>query len=148
MDDQSTMPFATHYRVLYGDTDAGGIVYYANYMRLFEIGRTELMRTHVSSCKDIEALGLILPVTEAYARYKAPAFYDDFLTIETSISELTKFTCRFSYRITRKDPDRSRPTLLVKGYTVHAAVTRDGKLTQLPGDIQAKLQVLAGPSKN
>ena len=142
------MPFVTHYRVLYGDTDAGGVVYNANYLRLFEVGRTELMRTHVCSYKEIEALGLILPVTESYLRYKAPAFYDDFLTIETSISELNKFTCRFNYRVTRKDPDRSRPTLVVKGYTVHAAITRDGTLTRLPEDIQAKLQALAGPPKS
>ena len=47
MNDSSSMPFVTHYRVLYGDTDAGGVVYNANYLRLFEIGRTELMRTHV-----------------------------------------------------------------------------------------------------
>ena len=61
----------------------------------------------------------------------------------TLISELNRYTCRFNYRITRLDPDRPRPTLVVKGYTVHAAVTRDGALTRLPENIQARLQQLA-----
>jgi acyl-CoA thioester hydrolase len=140
--------FTTQYRVLYGDTDAGGVVYNANYLRYFEQGRTELMRAHVCSYKKIEELGLILPVTEMYARYKAPAFYDDLLTIETSIIELKKFTCKFNYRVTRQDQNRPRPTLLVKGYTVHAAVTREGKLIQLPKDIMVRLQSLVKPPKN
>ena len=140
--------FTTQCRVLYGDTDAGGVVYNANYLRYFEQGRTELMRAHVCSYKKIEELGLILPVTETFARYKAPAFYDDLLTIETSIYELNRYTCRFNYRVTREDPERSRPTLLVKGYTIHAAVTREGKLTRLPEDILARLQSLVNPAKN
>ena len=140
--------YTTHYRVLYGDTDAGGIVYYANYLRYFELGRTELMRAHVCSYKEIEARGLILPVTESYARYKSPAFYDDLLTIETSIAELTKFSCKFNYRVIRQDQDRPRPTLLVKGYTVNAAVTREGKLVRLPEDIMASIQSLAKLTKN
>ncbi|MBT8345708.1 MAG: acyl-CoA thioesterase [Desulfofustis sp.] len=148
MADGAPFVFTTQYRVLYGDTDAGGVVYYANYLRYFELGRTELMRSHVCSYKEIEALGMILPVTETYARYKAPAFYDDLLTIETSIGELNKFRCKFNYRITRQDQNQSRPTLLVKGYTVNAAVTREGKLVQLPEDIMASIQSLAKLTKN
>jgi acyl-CoA thioester hydrolase len=140
--------FTTRYRVLYGDTDAGGVVYNANYFRYFEQGRTELMRAHVCSYREIEERGLILPVTETHARYKAPAFYDDLLTIETAIGELNKFTCRFNYRVTRQDQNRPRPTLLVKGYTIHAAVTREGKLVRLPEDILARLQALETPAKN
>lgn len=148
MADGAPFVSTTQYRVLYGDTDAGGVVYYANYLRYFELGRTELMRSHVCSYKEIEALGMILPVTETYARYKAPAFYDDLLTIETSIGELNKFRCKFNYRITRQDQNQSRPTLLVKGYTVNAAVTREGKLVQLPEDIMASIQSLAKLTKN
>ena len=140
--------FTTQDRVLNGDNDAGGVVYNANFLRYFEQGRTELMRAHVCSYKKIEEMGLILPVTETYARYKAPARYDDQLTIETSISELNKYTCRFNYRVTRQDQERSRPTLLVKGYTVHAAVTREGKLARLPEDIMARLRALVTPPKN
>ena len=91
----------TH-RVIYGDTDAGGVVYNANFLRYFEKGRTEMMRDWVCSYREIEALGLVLPVTECFARYKSPAFYDDLLDIETSIAELRKFSCRFNYRIYQK----------------------------------------------
>ena len=69
--------FRTKIRVLYGDTDAGGVVYNANYLRYFEFGRTEMMRERVCSYREIEELGFILPVTECWARYKAPAFYDE-----------------------------------------------------------------------
>ena len=105
------------------------------------------MRDWVCSYREIEALGLVLPVTECFARYKSPAFYDDLLDIETSIAELRKFSCRFNYKITRKDPHRSKPTLIVKGYTIHAAVTREGKLTRLPEDIMTKLENLSCSSE-
>ncbi len=72
-------------RVLYGDTDAAGVVYYGNYMRYFEIGRTEFMRDLVRSYKEIEDEGLVLPVIECSARYKASATYDDLLIIKTSL---------------------------------------------------------------
>lgn len=131
--------FTTTVRVLYGDTDAGGVVYNANYLRYFEIGRTELMREWICSYSDIEKLGFILPVTESWSSYKAPAFYDDLLTIETIVSELSRIKCRFSYKIFRQEGPESQKKLLVKGYTVHAAVTREGKLTRLPDDILKKI---------
>lgn len=131
--------FQTTVRVLYGDTDAGGVVYNANFLRYFEIGRTELMREWVCSYSDIEKLGFVLPVTECWARYKAPAFYDDLLIIETTIAEISRLKCKFSYRIVRQEEGIERPKLLVKGYTVHAAVTREGKLTRLPEEIIQKM---------
>ena len=82
------MPKTVHrttVRVLYGDTDAGGVVYNANFLRYFEVGRTELMRESVCSYLAIEKMGFILPVTECWTRYKAPAFYDDLLTIVVQI---------------------------------------------------------------
>lgn len=135
--------FRTTTRVLYGDTDAGGVVYNANYLRYFEIGRTELMRAWVCSYRHIESLGLVLPVTECWSRYKAPAFYDDLLTIETTVAEVSSLKCRFNYRILRGEDQLERPKLLVKGYTVHAAVTRDGKLSRLPAEIIDKIALLA-----
>jgi acyl-CoA thioester hydrolase len=131
--------YQTTYRVLYGDTDAAGVVYYANYLRFFERGRTEYMREMVLTYRDIENQGLILPVIESYSRYKAPAVYDDLLVIETSLVELKNVSCRFNYRIYRNDNDNSR-TLLAKGYTVHASVNRNGKLTRFPANLIEKLQ--------
>ena len=80
MTDSIPQLISSHYRVLYGDTDAGGVVYNANYLRFFELGRSDFMRTYVCSYREIEERGLILPVTESFARYKAPAFYDDLVT--------------------------------------------------------------------
>ena len=131
--------FTTTARVLYGDTDAGGVVYNANYLRYFEIGRTELMRQWVCSYRDIEKLGFVLPVIECWSRFKSPAFYDDLLTIETTVAEVSSVKCRFSYRILRREEGLGRPKLLVKGYTVHAAVTREGRLTRLPQEIIEKI---------
>jgi len=129
-----------NHRVIYGDTDAAGVVYHANFLRYFEIGRTEFMRERVCSYRDIEKTGIILPVTECHSRFKAPAFYDDLITIESSLTELKKFSCRFSYRINRPDTDGGKPTLLVKGFTIHAAVTRDGKLTPFPEELTDNLK--------
>ncbi len=131
--------FQTTVRVLYGDTDAGGVVYNANYLRYFEIGRTELMRAWVCSYSDIEKLGFVLPVIECWSRFKAPAIYDDLLVVETTIAEVSRLKCKFSYRILKEEPGIDRPKLLVKGYTVHAAVTRTGNLTRLPEEILHKI---------
>ena len=127
-------------RVLYGDTDAGGVVYNANYLRYFEIGRTELMRDWVCSYSEIEKMGFVLPVTECWARYKAPAFYDDELVIETVVAEVSNLKCKFNFRVCRIDENTGKSRLLVKGYTVHAAVTKDGRLTRLPAEIITKIR--------
>jgi len=132
----------TFYRVIYGDTDAAAVVYNANYLRFFEIGRTELMREKVCSYREIEALGILLPVTECFIRYKAFSRYDDLLIIETELVELKKVSCKFSYRILRDNNDSSKEQLIAKGYTIHAAVGRDGKLTRLPPELVPRLQNL------
>jgi len=137
----------TSCRVLYGDTDAAGVVYYANYLRFFEKGRTEYMRDLVMTYHEIESQGLMLPVIECYSRYKAPAFYDDLLLIETSLVELKNVSCRFNYRIYRNDSSGAR-TLLAKGYTVHASVNRDNRLTRLPAQLLEKLGRILKTSPN
>jgi len=132
----------TRVRVLYGDTDAGGVVYNANYLRYFEIGRTEMMREWVCSYREIEEMGFILPVTESWSRYKAPALYDDLLLIETWVEEVTALKCIFHYRVCREEEGKDRPKLLVKGYTVHVAITREGKLTRLPKELIRRISSL------
>lgn len=134
--------FRMECRVIYGDTDAGGVVYNANYLRYFEMGRTEMMRNHFIPYSEIEARGLIIPVTETYLRFKASARYDDLITIHASLAEITKFTCRFNYRITRTDKDREQ--LLVKGFTVHACINRQGRLTPFPDDLRQSMAGLLG----
>ncbi len=133
--------FTTTYRVIYGDTDAAGVVYNANYLRYFEIGRTEMMRAWAMPYSAIEALGCILPVTESYLRFKAPAAYDDLITIATSLVEVSKVTCRFHYAISRQG-ETDRSTVLVKGFTVHACVNRQGKLTPFPPVVLEKIEAI------
>lgn len=125
-------------RVIYGDTDAGRFVYYANYYRYFEFARAEFMRDWVLPYSQIEEMGFILPVVESYCRYKAPARFDDLLVIETSLIEVTPHTCRFHYRIQREADGK----LLVRGFTVHAVINGEGKLTRLPDAVLEKLTPL------
>lgn len=131
--------YTTKVRVRYGDTDAAAVVYHANYLRFFEIGRTELMRDWICSYSEIEQMGFILPVVECWTRFKAPAFYDDLLFIETTVAEVSRLKCKFNYRVCKNVEGKDRPKLLVKGYTVHAATTKEGKLTQLPEEILLKI---------
>ena len=143
MQDQTEHIHRTTIRVRYGDTDAAAVVYNANYLRYFEIGRTELMREWVCSYNEIEQMGFILPVVECWSRFKAPAFYDDLLIIETTITEIGKLKIKFSYQVRREDEESGRSKLLVKGFTVHAATTREGKLTRLPEELSKKIAQFA-----
>ncbi len=120
-------PFSISYRVIYGDTDRAGVVYYATYLRLFEMGRTEYMR-HVLDrpYRSLEEQGHLFPVVEAYLRYKSPATYDDLLDIETELKGFSPYSITFSYRIS------CLQKTIVQGYTKHASTDRTGKLTKLP----------------
>lgn len=146
-----SMPEPVHrttYRILYGDTDAAGVVYYANYLRYFEKGRTEYMRDLVlTTYREVENEGLVLPVIECGVRYKASAAYDDLLIIETSLAQLKNVSCRFNYRIYRDD-DYDVKTFLAKGYTVHASINRGGKLTRLPDRLFEKLGIILTATQN
>lgn len=118
------------YRVIYGDTDCGGVMYYANYLRLFEMGRTEFIRACGLSYREIEEeLGVILPVVEVSVRYKASARYDDLLRIKTTLLEAKSFKILFNYQIFRED------TLLVEGSTLHVAINKEGKIVRIPEKI-------------
>jgi acyl-CoA thioester hydrolase len=121
-------------RVIYGDTDAGGIAYYGNYLRWFEIGRMELMRRKGFSCRETMERGVLLPVIEVGARYLASARYDDELRIHTAIRDARGARLTFDYRIDREDG-----TTLVTGHTVHAFTGREGKPVRPPAEYRALL---------
>ena len=74
-------------RVRYGETDQMGYCYYGNYAQYFEVGRVETLRSLGLSYKQLENEGFMLPVSEFSVKYKSPAFYDDLLSIETTITE-------------------------------------------------------------
>jgi acyl-CoA thioester hydrolase len=113
-------------RVIFGDTDQMGVVYYANYLRFFESARAAYWRSLGRSYKDLEAWGVALPVVEAHCNYRRPAHYEDVITVETRVSELRGASLRFAYRIVRGDE------LLAEGNTRHAVVGTDGRPRALP----------------
>ena len=123
------------FRVIYGDTDMMGVVYYATYLRYFEAGRNELLRALGISYRDFEATGNALPVAKVAARYKAPARYDDELTLETKIEEVGHTSIRIGYRLFRAADD----TLLTTGETTHVCIDREGRLKRLPDELRMKI---------
>ena len=121
---------ATDIRVIYGDTDRMGVVYYANYLRYFEAGRNEFIRAKGLRYRDFEdRFRLLLPVAEAGVSYKTPARYDDLLRVETSLTGVRRASARFGYRIVRDGE------LVATGHTVHACIDLAGKLARLPPEL-------------
>jgi len=78
----------TRIRVRYAETDQMNVVYHGNYSQYFEVGRVESIRQLGLSYKDVEALGVIMPVIEWTAKFLRPAHYDDLLTVRTTLKEL------------------------------------------------------------
>ncbi len=121
-------------RVIYGDTDRMGVVYYANYLRYFEAGRTEFIRAKGLSYRDFEERHeLLLPVVEAFVHFKVPARYEDLVVVETSLTEARRASARFDYRL-RRGAD-----LLATGHTVHACVGLGGRVRRMPEQLIERL---------
>ena len=135
------MPVNTHQiRVRYAETDQMGIVYYANYLVWFELGRVELLRSLGLAYSQLEIEHeCILPVVEATCRYRAPARYDDEILIETRPSLLRGSVLKFAYRILRKSPDGEVHKLLAEGETVHVVCDDQLNRKQLPERYAAAL---------
>ena len=127
------MPVIAEVRVRYAETDQMGIVYYANYLVWFELGRVELLRSLGLAYSRLEQdHGCILPVIEARCRYRSPARYDDEILIETRPALLRGTVLKFAYRILRKAPDGALPVLLAEGETVHVVCDDQLKRKPLP----------------
>jgi acyl-CoA thioester hydrolase len=125
------MPVTTQVRVRYAETDQMGVVYYANYLVWFEIGRVEVLRTLGLSYRELEQQHLcILPVVEATCRYRAPARYDDEILIETRPVMLRGSVIKFAYRVLRNAAEGEELKLLAEGETVH--VVCDGEMNRKP----------------
>lgn len=117
----------TEIRVIYADTDAMRVVYHTNYIKWFEIGRTELLRSVGYPYARLEQEGIMLPVVECSCKYKSPAVYDDMLEIKAKISEMKSATISLDYEIRRKETGE----LLVTGMTKHAITDRNLKPVRL-----------------
>ena len=120
-------------RVIFGDTDQMGVVYYANYLRFFESSRAAYWRALGRSYKDLVDWGIALPVIEAHVNYKRPALYEDVLIVHVDISELRGASLRFAYRVTRAGEH------LADGFTRHAVIGSDGKPKRLPAQLLASI---------
>ncbi|MDR0294712.1 MAG: acyl-CoA thioesterase [Prevotellaceae bacterium] len=88
----------TH-RVAYYETDVMGYVHHSNYVRFFEIARTELMRTAGYTYAELEASGIMMPIIEVHSRYYQPGKYDDLLTFRATIKELQGVRLVIEYEV-------------------------------------------------
>ena len=115
-------------RVRYAETDQMGVVYYANYLVWFEVGRTDLLRENGWSYREMEVEGFSLPVTEAHCEYKSSAKYDDDIQVKTTGTMVSPVRVRFNYEVARAGDG----ALLATGFTVHATLNLAGRPCRLP----------------
>ncbi|MEO7971696.1 MAG: thioesterase family protein [bacterium] len=128
-------------RVRYAETDKMGIVYYANYLIWFEIGRTDFCRARGFAYRDMEENDdAFLVVAESYCRYKAPAYYDDELLVRTHITELRRRSLRFGYEIVRASDGQ----VIAEGETGHVITDSTGRVRSIPEGYAQRL--LAPPT--
>jgi acyl-CoA thioester hydrolase len=129
-------------RVIYGDTDQMGMVYYANYLRYFEIARNEFLRLAGATYRAFEETrDLLLPVVEAHVSYHRPARYDDVLVISAAVHPRGAASVRFEYQIHRAANPGEEAEKLVSGHTIHACITRDGRVVRLPDELRAAVSL-------
>jgi acyl-CoA thioester hydrolase len=119
-------------RVRYAETDKMGVVYYANYLVWFEIGRTDWLRETGWTYREMEADGIQLPVIEARCEYRQGARYDDELEIRTRAKQLSPVRIQFDYEVLR----RADGVTLAGGHTVHATIGPSGRPARLPERIR------------
>jgi len=130
-------------RVRYAETDQMGVVYHANYLIWFEIGRVELMRALGFEYKTMESEDdCYIVVAEVSCRYLHPARYDELLRVRTRISQAGNRIVKYSYELLRDSDDH----LLATGATTHVICGRDGKPKQLPEKYRNKFRALAAAS--
>lgn len=113
-------------RVRYPEVDAMGYLHHSRHLQYFEMGRVELLRSRGHSYADLERQGLCFVVVKAECRYRAPAKYDDELTLTTRVSRQTPVRIDHEYALRRGG------TLLAEGKTTIACVDREGRLQPIP----------------
>lgn len=131
------MPITAKIRVNFYDTDAMAVVHHANYIRWFEIGRVEYLRSIGITLNDLMEDGFQFPITDVSAKFLSPGRYDDDLLIETTPVELTKVKMVFDYKVLRENDK----TLLVTGHTQNVYTSLEtGKITRLSEKYYTKLE--------
>jgi len=117
-------------RIAYADTDQMGVVYYGNYLTFFERGRTEYLREVGLEYAKLEERGYYFPVIYAECKYHASAKYDDIITVETKLTEVTAASITCEYEV------KCKGKLLVTGKTRHPFVNKNFKPVRFPSDIR------------
>jgi acyl-CoA thioester hydrolase len=126
----------TQLRVRYAETDQMGVVYHSNYVIWFEVGRVEAMRQLGFTYKQMEADGCHLPVVELRCRYKAPARYDEMITIRTRLKNVRAGLIHFEYEALRADDG----LLLAEGETIHLTLDNQGNRCAFPQKYRTVLE--------
>jgi acyl-CoA thioester hydrolase len=127
-------------RVIFGDTDQMGVVYYANYLRYFEAARAALLRSVGKSQRDLQRLEIGFPVVEAHCRYRRPAHYEDLLDVDVRITSMRGVSLVFEYEIRRDDET------IAEGTTKHACVSPRGGLVRIPSELRSLLEPAPEPT--
>lgn len=131
----------TERRVIFAETDAMQIVYYANYLKYFEVGRAEFFREFDLPFTEYIERGLYLAVTEVSARYHRPARYDDLLVIETRLTRLGRATLDLGYVIHEKESK----VKIASGMTGHAVLDRRGVPQRFEPGFAERMKALLSP---
>jgi acyl-CoA thioester hydrolase len=133
--------FQYSHRVSYSECTLGNHVYYSRYLDILEIARGEFFRQLGTTFLQWQQQDTIFPVVECQLRYKAPARYEDLLTIETWLSSMERIRLNFAYRIFNEK------NLLLEAETFHVCTGLDEKPKKLPGELQSLLKpYLRAPS--
>jgi acyl-CoA thioester hydrolase len=109
-------------RTLYADTDRSSVVYHANYLRYFELGRASLMRDAAYPYKEVEESGYVYPIIDMGIQFHHPLYYDDPMWIYTRPAELERVRLRFDYLITHAETGAE----VCRGFTRHCALNTRG----------------------
>jgi len=140
---ETTKYYDFEVRIAYADTDRMGVVYYANYLVLFERGRTEFMRNAGVRYRDLEEKQrLFMPVMEAHVDYLAPARYDDLIRVRTFLGELGGAHVIFRHDIYAAETN----ALIARGYTKHAVVNLLWRPTRFPSELRTTLEPYISPA--
>ncbi|MDD4951211.1 MAG: thioesterase family protein [Desulfovibrionaceae bacterium] len=114
--------------VSYGETDAMGVVYYGEYLHLFERARSQFIRERGMSYARVEEKGIFLPVREACCRFRAPLRYDQHIWVRCAISHWGRASMRFVYEVR----DNDKKSVAATGETEHACVNPAGRPVRVP----------------
>jgi len=115
-------------RVRYVETDQMGVAHHSNYFSWMEAARAELMRNHGMSYRELEEKGYLLPVREAYCRYRKSLRYDDIAVVKANLLNTGGASIKIGYRIILKDDCST----VAEGYTIHPFTDRNGKIVKTP----------------